>query len=104
VLIFNIQMQTSVHIASWRETSNWFNAEAHCILLVYSKIQTRNMMASYHEGPHFDVMSAQESYQGFDAYGQPLGWYDSEGQLLSQSFQDSAETFQDIDGATSAGM
>lgn len=53
-------------------------------------------MASHYEGPYFE----QEYYQGYDAYGQPLGWYDSNGQLLSQSLGHSAASFQDTDNAT----
>lgn len=57
-------------------------------------------MASHYEGPYFE----QEYYQGYDAYGQPLGWYDSNGQLLSQSLGHSAASFQHIEDAISAEM
>ncbi|KAG7528295.1 hypothetical protein FFLO_06258 [Filobasidium floriforme] len=57
-------------------------------------------MASHYEGPHFK----QEYDQGYDAYGQPLGWYDSNGQLLSQSLEHSAASFQHIEDAISAEM
>jgi hypothetical protein len=102
VLIFNIQIQPSIHIASWRGRSDWSDTEGHSILWFYFRIQASNIMASYYEGPHFDVTSAQEYYQGYDEYGQPSGRYDSNGQLLSQSLEHGAASFLDIDNAISA--
>jgi hypothetical protein len=61
-------------------------------------------MASYYEGPYSDVVSAQEYYQGYDAYGQPLGFYDSSGQLSSQTLEGNTESVQDVDNTIPAQM
>ncbi|KAH8077233.1 hypothetical protein HD553DRAFT_346757 [Filobasidium floriforme] len=61
-------------------------------------------MASHYEGADSNAIPVQEYYQGYDAYGQPLGFYDSSGQLSSQTLEGNTESFQYIDNAIPAQM